>query len=96
MKFRRTESESTREIPDALIETLNQLDEEAIILAPGEVPIFATDGAEVLGILRDGKVQSTELIALICVVRRTNTFLGTLTFFLRLRDDPNKLNIFVF
>lgn len=72
MKFRRTESESTREIPDALMETLNQLDEEAIILAPGEVPIFATDGAEVLGILRDGKVQSTELIALIRVVRRTN------------------------
>jgi two-component system sensor histidine kinase SenX3 len=53
-----------------LLQTLAQLDQDAIILAPGEVTIFATDGVDKLGLLRDGRLQSPELIALIRVVRR--------------------------
>lgn len=70
MRFRRSESEQGREIPQMLLQTLAQLDQDAIILAPGEVTIFATDGVDKLGLLRDGRLQSPELIALIRVVRR--------------------------
>jgi two-component system sensor histidine kinase SenX3 len=53
-----------------LLQTLAQLDQDAIILAPGEVTIFATEGIDKLGLHRDGRLQSPELIALIRVVRR--------------------------
>ena len=70
MRFRRSESEQGREIPQILLQTLTQLDQDAIILAPGEVTIFATEGIDKLGLHRDGRLQSPELIALIRVVRR--------------------------
>ena len=74
MKFRRTDSpeKGQRELPDLLIRTLTNLENEAFILAPGEVTIFATPGTEQVGILKDGKIQSPELIATVRVVRRTN------------------------
>ena len=70
MRFRRSESEQGREIPQMLLQTLAQLDQDAIILAPGEVTLFATEGIDKLGLHRDGRLQSPELIALIRVVRR--------------------------
>ena len=70
MRFRRSESEHGREIPQILLQTLTQLDQDAIILAPGEVTVYATDGIDKLGLYRDGRLQSPELIALIRVVRR--------------------------
>ncbi len=70
MRFRRSEAEQGREIPQMLLQTLAQLDQDAIILAPGEVTLFATEGIDKLGLHRDGRLQSPELIALIRVVRR--------------------------
>ncbi len=70
MRFRRSESEHGREIPQILLQTLTQLDQDAIILAPGEVTVYVTDGIDKLGLYRDGRLQSPELIALIRVVRR--------------------------
>lgn len=55
-----------------LVSTLSQLDGEAIILTNGEVPIFLTPGVEQIGLLKDGKIQSAELLATIRVVRRKN------------------------
>ncbi|CAB4774577.1 unannotated protein [freshwater metagenome] len=74
MKFRRGDSsaKANRELPPMLVETLINLESEAFIAAPGEISIFATPGTEQLGILKDSKVQSPELIATIRVVRRTN------------------------
>jgi two-component system sensor histidine kinase SenX3 len=54
-----------------LIETLTQLDQDSLILAPGEVCTYASDGIERLGILKEGRVTSPELLALVRVVRRT-------------------------
>jgi two-component system sensor histidine kinase SenX3 len=71
MRLRRSESDPQRELPEILLETLTQLDQDVLILAPGEISTFATDAVEKMGLLRDGKVQSPELIALIRVVRRT-------------------------
>jgi two-component system sensor histidine kinase SenX3 len=74
MRFLRRDLEEndTRVLPPMLLETLNQLEADAIIFAPGEIPIFITPGVETLGILRDGKIQSSELLATVRVVRRTN------------------------
>jgi two-component system sensor histidine kinase SenX3 len=75
MKFLRRELEDTdsRILPELLTQTLSLLDGDSLILAPGEVPIFQTPGAETLGILRDGRIQSPELLATVRVVRRTNS-----------------------
>ena len=66
------EAQSQRELPLLLISALNQLDGASLIIAPGEVAIFTNPEAEQLGILRDGRIQSEELLASIRVVRRTN------------------------
>ena len=56
-----------------LLETLASLDGESVILALGEVPIFSTAGVESLGILRDNRIQSPELLATVRFVRRTGS-----------------------
>ncbi|TRZ56254.1 MAG: histidine kinase [Streptomycetaceae bacterium] len=74
MRFLRRELDELdpRALPEMLIETLSQLDGDSIVLAPGEIPIFATPGSEILGILKDERIQSPELLATIRVVRRTH------------------------
>jgi two-component system sensor histidine kinase SenX3 len=74
--WRRAKSEEVqgqRELPLLLLSALNQLDGASLIVAPGEVAIFTNSEASQLGILRDGRIQSEELLASIRVVRRTNT-----------------------
>ena len=50
---------------------LSQLDQDALLVAPGEVIKFATEGIETLNILKENRITSPELVALIRVVRRT-------------------------
>jgi two-component system sensor histidine kinase SenX3 len=66
------EVQGQRELPQLLLSALNQLDGASLIIAPGEVALFTNSEAEQLGILRDGRIQSEELLASIRVVRRTN------------------------
>jgi two-component system sensor histidine kinase SenX3 len=66
------EAQVQRELPILLVSALNQLDGASLVVAPGEVAIFTNPEAEQLGILRDGRIQSEELLASIRVVRRTN------------------------
>jgi two-component system sensor histidine kinase SenX3 len=75
VKFLRkdVEAQVQRLLPDMLIDTLSQIDGEAIVLAHGEVPIFVTPGIEQIGLLKDGKVQSAELLATVRVVRRKHS-----------------------
>ena len=74
MRLRRhiEEVSTPRALPDMLINTLNHLDNDAMVLAPGELPIFSTPGIDQLGILKDGRLDSPELLATVRVVRRTN------------------------
>ncbi len=60
-------------LPQILLETLASLDGESVILGPGEVPIFSTSGIESLGILRENRIQSPELLATVRFVRRTGS-----------------------
>ncbi|MDP1851668.1 MAG: ATP-binding protein [Candidatus Planktophila sp.] len=75
MKFLRRDSVDfdPRALPEMLLETLNLLDGDSMILAPGEIPIFTTPGIELLGVLKDERIQSSELLATIRVVRRTHS-----------------------
>jgi two-component system sensor histidine kinase SenX3 len=75
VKFLRkdVQAQDQRVLPDMLINTLSQIDGEAIVLAHGEVPIFVTPGIEQIGLLKDGKVQSAELLATVRVVRRKHS-----------------------
>lgn len=75
MKFLRkdVEVQDQRLLPAMLIDTLSQIDGEALVLAHGEVPIFVTPGIEQIGLLKDGKVQSAELLATVRVVRRKHS-----------------------
>jgi two-component system sensor histidine kinase SenX3 len=66
------EVQDQRELPLLLVSALDQLDGASLVIAPGEVAIFTNSEAEQLGILRDGRIQSEELLASIRVVRRTN------------------------
>lgn len=73
MWFRRDESDLVvDEISPTFLNVLSELDQDALLIAPGEVIRFATEGIEALHLLRDGRLNSPELIALIRVVRRTH------------------------
>lgn len=74
MLFRRDSNdlEDRIEIPDLLIKALESLESESLLVLPGEVIVYESDGLSSFGLIRDGRVSSEELIALIRVVRRTN------------------------
>ena len=57
------EATDPRALPEMLVKTLENLDGDALVLALGETPIFASAGIERLGILRDGRIDSPELLA---------------------------------
>jgi len=71
MRFRREEKEISNEISPIFFNVLSELGQDALLVAPGEVVRFATEGIETLNILRDNRITSPELVALIRVVRRT-------------------------
>jgi two-component system sensor histidine kinase SenX3 len=73
MWFRRDENNVVvDDISPTFLNVLSQLDQDAMLIAPGEVVRFATDGVETLNLLREGRINSLELVALIRVVRRTH------------------------
>jgi len=58
-------------LPELLLKTLNTLDRDSLILDKNGNAIFTTNNIDKLNILKDGKIFSEELLALIRVVRRT-------------------------
>lgn len=81
MKFRKVASENNvnHGLPDVLIKTLQSLEVESIILIPGEEILFQSQGISGFGIIKDDRITSEDLLALVRVVRRKNeTHRGTL------------------
>jgi two-component system sensor histidine kinase SenX3 len=73
MWFRRDENDVVvDDISPTFLNVLSQLDQDAMLIAPGEVVRFATDGVETLNLLSEGRINSPELVSLIRVVRRTH------------------------
>jgi len=52
-------------------ELLDLLDVGSLIVAPGEIPLYISPGAIKLGIIRDNRIISEELISILRNVRRT-------------------------
>jgi two-component system sensor histidine kinase SenX3 len=75
MRFKRQADQSPAPagVPDLLLHTLENLDGDSLILAPGDVAFFKTAGVDKLGLLRDGRLENPELLATVRVVRRSNT-----------------------
>ena len=75
MRFGKAKSATATDtqLPLVLTEALEQLEDGALILANSDSPIYASSKIADLGILRDGRIVSHELLASIRVVRRTNT-----------------------
>lgn len=81
MKFRKYagEQELSNQLPDILIRTLNSLEVESLIVVPADLVIFQSSGAGSFGLIKDDRITSEELMALIRVVRRTrDSHRGTL------------------
>jgi len=71
MWFRREDIKTSNDISPLFFKVLTELGQDALLVAPGEVVRFATEGIETLNILRENRIMSPELVALIRVVRRT-------------------------
>ncbi len=77
MKFLRSKGEAEFNdapelLPEILITTLLALQSDSLILLPGEVPLFQSAGVSNFGVVRENRVVSEELLALVRVVRRTS------------------------
>ena len=64
---------SSNEIPTSLVLTLNSLDRESIIVDTAGNVVFATEKINLLNLVKDGRLSSQELLAVVRVVRRTGT-----------------------
>jgi two-component system sensor histidine kinase SenX3 len=74
MRFRRVieDIDEQIEIPELLIKALESLESESLLVLPGEVIIYQSENLVNFGLVKDGRVSSEDLIALIRVVRRTS------------------------
>ena len=72
MWFRKEVSETHNSpVPDFIFDLINHLDEDVLLIGPGDKPIFSSNGIESLNVLRDGRVLTPELSAIVRAVRRT-------------------------
>jgi len=75
MKFRRPEAENLEAqelLPQVLLKTLQSLESESLIIIPGEQILFQSPGITNFAIVKDERITSEDLMALIRVARRTN------------------------
>jgi two-component system sensor histidine kinase SenX3 len=74
MRFRKVADENgqSANLPELLIKTLDSLDSESLVVLPGEVIAYQSSKLDSLGITKDGRILSDDLIALIRAVRRTD------------------------
>jgi two-component system sensor histidine kinase SenX3 len=74
MKFRKdaNDSNNSHELPEILLKVLNSLEADSMVILPGDVILFQSQGISNFGLLKDDRLVSEELAALIRVVRRTS------------------------
>lgn len=58
-------------VPDFIFDLVNHLDEDVLLIGPGDRPLFSSSGIENLNVLREGRVLTPELSAIVRAVRRT-------------------------
>ena len=75
MKFRRQEGENLEApevLPQVLLKTLQSLESESLIIIPGDLILFQSPGISNFSIVKEERITSEDLMALIRVARRTN------------------------
>ncbi|MBU6254132.1 MAG: ATP-binding protein [Acidobacteria bacterium] len=75
MKFRRQEGENLEApevLPQVLLKTLQSLESESLIIIPGDQILFQSPGISNFSIVKEERITSEDLMALIRVARRTN------------------------
>jgi two-component system sensor histidine kinase SenX3 len=68
---RKAEDEPSRALSPEVVELLDAIDLTAVVLAPGEVPIYYSPSATTLGIIRNDRIVPENLLALFRSVRRS-------------------------
>lgn len=71
---RRTARESASSftsLPTGIVDLLDVVDAEYLLLAPGELVIRASDASSTLGMVRDGKLVSDEILNIVRACRRS-------------------------
>jgi two-component system sensor histidine kinase SenX3 len=63
---------SQNELSGGVIEVLETLESASVVLAPGDAVLYSSAAALQIGLIKDGRLFSEELLALIRVVRRTD------------------------
>ena len=72
MWFRKDESLGQSEsVPEFIVDLVNHLDEDVLLIGRGDLPIFSSSGIENLNVLREGRVLTPEISAIVRAVRRT-------------------------
>lgn len=73
MWFRKEGPESQRAaVPEFIVDLVNHLDEDVLLIGRDNQPIFASAGIENLNVLREGRVLTPEISAIVRAVRRSS------------------------
>ena len=59
------------QLPTGIVDLLEVVDAEYLLLAPGEIVIRASDASTTLGLVRDGKLVSNEILNIVRACRRS-------------------------
>ena len=62
---------TSAQIPAGIVDLLEVVDAEYLLLAPGEIVIRASDASTTLGLVRDGKLVSNEILNIVRACRRS-------------------------
>ena len=72
MWFRKEVSETpTSSVPNFIFDLISHLDEDVLLIGPGDKPVFTSSGIENLNVLRECRLLTPELSAIVRAVRRT-------------------------
>ncbi len=67
----RESATSLASLPTGIVDLLEVVDAEYLLLAPGEIVIRASDASTTLGMVRDGKLVSDEILNIVRACRRS-------------------------
>jgi two-component system sensor histidine kinase SenX3 len=67
----RQSANGSAQIPVGIVDLLEVVDAEYLLLAPGEIVLRASDASTTLGLVRDGKLISAEILNIVRACRRS-------------------------
>lgn len=67
----RESANSLASLPTGIVDLLEVVDAEYLLLAPGEFVVRASDASSILGMVRDGKLVSDEILNIVRACRRS-------------------------